>query len=120
MSAANLTFEVDPSVPSPTATGIDIESRSGASSWHRWSPRAGSTPSSSTRLLPPGPEVLPLGRLRPHLRAPALGLHVPAGPLVGLPAPQGGMGAHRHAARGAHQRRRADRRPPRRPALPAG
>ena len=38
----------------------------------------------------------------------------------GLPVPQGRMGADRHPARRAHQRRRADRRAARRPAVPAG
>ena len=50
MSTANHAFEVDPLGPPVTgrAPDIDIESRNGASSWHRWSPRAGSTTPSST------------------------------------------------------------------------
>ena len=52
------------------APDIDIESRTGASSWHRWSPRAGSTTPPSIHPAPheEGPPALPVGRLRPHLR----------------------------------------------------
>ncbi len=65
MSTANHAFEVDPLGPPVTgrAPDIDIESRNGASSWHRWSPRAGSTTPSSTRPPRP-PRRRPVGSSR--------------------------------------------------------
>ena len=114
--------------PAPHVRRGQLHARASVTTHTPWSimcqPPPRDAPRDRSARPPPAPAAdpvpgLPAGRLRPHLRAAAVGLHVAPGALGGLPLPQGRVGADRHPARRADQHRRADRRPARRPAVAA-